>query len=524
MNTTLGDLLAASAQQRPDSLAVIDRGRALTYGELDERANRVAHAMSEGGLARGARVAVQMDNRVEAVEIFAACAKAGFTYVPLDSRMDPLTVGTLLVDCGAELLITDEAHRPSPEDLLADLWTLVVGEEISGDSSLAERERAASPDPPAVTAGPDDIACLLYTSGTTGRPKGVCTTHRQLVSYVSIPVDEYDLDPDSRYLVLYPHSSAAVTNSIIAPAWETGCALVLVDVTGITPAQILDTVSRERVTHFGAVPTMLVRLLGELGPGRPSYDLGSLTTVWYGSTPMAPAVVERLLAALGPVLVHVYGMTEFTGTATTLGKEEHQRIAGGDRRRLASCGCAVAGVDLEVVGDAGTPVATGEVGEIRLRSDFVMDGYWKDPERTGHALRDGWLRTGDLAYLDDDDFVYIVDRKADLIVRNGTRVASKEVEDALHHHEAVLEVAVVGAPYESADEQIYAYVALAPDRTVAIEELFETAAGVLDEDKRPSKIRVLDSLPKNAVGKIQKGELRQRARAEQQLTDGGASR
>jgi fatty-acyl-CoA synthase len=269
---------------------------------------------------------------------------------------------------------------------------------------------------------------------------------------------------------------------------------------------------------------MLARVLELLnGPDADAYDLSSLVTIWYGSTPMAPAMAERLLRVFGPVFVHVYGMTEFTGTATTLGKEEHELIARGDSDRIASCGRPVDGVELEIVGQDDRPVAGGDVGEIRMRSDFAMEAYWRDPERTSQTIRGGWLYTGDLGRQDASGYVYIVGRKKDLIIRNGEHIASKEIEDALHVHEAVLEAAAIGVPDPSVGEEIHAFVAVASDIDVSIDDIRAAASTRLPESRMPKSITILPSLPKNAVGKIQKVVLRERY-GQGVLTDTGVGR
>lgn len=508
---TVGELLRRTTKVSAERIAVIDSGRLITYAEFNVRVNRFANGMLGLGVQRGDRVAVQMDNRVEALEIFAACAKVGAVYLPLDGRTPTAQTEALLADSQAAMLVTDKDHRPVSPPELPSTRVLVVGAYGEPEGSYEMVLASASGDEPDVTAEPDDIVCLVYTSGTTGRPKGVCTTHRQMTAYLHVPLEEYELDQDSRYLVLYPHSSSAVTNSIIVPAWACGSAVVLEDVRDITADQIMTVIQRHEVTHLGAVPAMLARILELLADTerRSMYDLSSLVTIWYGSTPMAPAMAERLLRVLGPVFVHVYGMTEFTGTATTLGKHEHERIASGEADHIASCGRPVSGVELEIVDDADLPLPPGAVGEIRLRSESMMLGYWRDPDRTAEAIRGGWLYTGDLGRQDESGYVYIVDRKKDLIVRNGEHIASKEIEDALHVHEAVLEAAAIGVPDEEAGEQIHAYVTLRSGSQASVDDIRAAALSSLAESKMPQSITILDALPKNAVGKVQKAALRE---------------
>jgi acyl-CoA synthetase (AMP-forming)/AMP-acid ligase II len=265
-------------------------------------------------------------------------------------------------------------------------------------------------------------------------------------------------------------------------------------------------VEKERVTHCHLVPTMLFRVLEH--PKLRSFDLSSLETIGYGSAPMPRERVERLSEIFGNILVQGYGMTETSSIGAVLSKAAHAEALKGNRARLNACGRPVFGCDLRVVDEAGREVAPGELGEIVFRGPYIMRSYWRDPERTVETIRDGWLHSGDLAKVDEEGYVYIVDRKKDLIITGGANVSSREVEEVLFWHEAVREVAVIGVPDEEWGERILAFVSLHEGRAADAGELMQFCRDRLSRYKCPSAIELVADLPKNGLGKVLKSELR----------------
>jgi fatty-acyl-CoA synthase len=293
---------------------------------------------------------------------------------------------------------------------------------------------------------------------------------------------------------------------------------VLADARGFSAEKWLTQVQAERITHCHLVPTMLIRVLDSGAVGQ--FDVSSLQTVGYGSAPMPKHRVEELSRTFGNILVQGYGMTETSSIAAALTKSDHIKALAGDGRRLASCGRPVFGCELRVVGEDGRDVEPGVLGEIIFRGPYIAPGYFKDPERTEQTIRDGWLHSGDLAEVDEDGFIYIIDRKNDIIISGGFNVSSKEVEEVLCWHEAISEAAVVSRPDPEWGERVHAFVVVRPGKEAPAEDLIAFCREHLSRIKCPDMIEYVDELPRNALGKLVKGDLRTRARARAQQTAG----
>ena len=390
MSIGLGSHIRRAAQRHPTKPALIDHGQVFSYAAFNERTDRLANGLLGLGLMPGDRVAVVMDNAHEPIEAFAAAMKAGFTHVPLNSRLTAAETAELFCDSGSVALIADEAHLPLIEKAragMAGLRLLITcGVHGAGPLGSVDYETLlsqASPVPPDY-ARSEARAFIIYTSGTTGHAKGVTTTQREVLNQAfGAILPEYGLTGDSRLLALYPHSSAASTNCAFAPAWMLGATLVVDDVQHFTAERFLGNIERYRVTHATAVPTMLVRVLRHVEEAGMNYDVSTLRRVAYGSAPIAPAVTVRLIETFGPIFMQVYGMTEASGIACTLRAEEHDVTTEAGLSRLRSCGKPVPGAEVEIAADDGTVCAAGELGEVRIRSDFLMNEYWNDPVRTG---------------------------------------------------------------------------------------------------------------------------------------------
>jgi acyl-CoA synthetase (AMP-forming)/AMP-acid ligase II len=282
--------------------------------------------------------------------------------------------------------------------------------------------------------------------------------------------------------------------------------VILTDVRQFNAGRWLDLVVREKVTHCHLVPTMLFRVLEH--PRLREVDLSSLQTIGYGSAPMPQERIERLHEVFGNVLMQAYGMTEVSSITTIFSKQQHVEALQGNPDRLRACGRPTFGAELRVVTEDGREVAPGEIGEIVFRGPILMSGYWNDPERTAETVKDGWLHSGDLATVDAEGFIYIVDRKKDLIISGGANIASSEVENVIYWHESVREAAVVGKPDDEWGERVHAFVSLHEGKTLVPAELVAFCRERLAHYKCPSSVEILPDLPKNALGKIMKSELR----------------
>ena len=500
------------AQRWPDKLAYVDGERRLTFGQFNERVNRQVHGLLAAGAVRGDRIATLTNNHVECVEAVAAAAKGGFVHVPINFRSVPREIAHVVDHCGATIVLVEKEYAAK----LADAGALrsvkrVITIDPGNPESDYERWLAGSDAAePTVDVTGDDHFFICYTSGATGTPKGVLHQQRQSVAHAPVVVVGYEFTRDTKVLLVYPHNSIASINMFYVPAWLLGACVVFTDQRNFNADRWLELVERERITHSHLVPTMLFRVLES--PRLRETDTRSIVTIGYGSAPMPTERIERLQAAFGNVLIQGYGMTEVSSIAAYLDKQDHLEALrpGGDRARLNSCGRAAFGTELRVVDEHDRDVQPGEVGEIVFRGPQVMTGYWNDPEKTAETLRNGWLHSGDMATLDERGYLTIVDRKKDLIISGGANISSREVEEALYRHPAVKEASVVGKPDEEWGELPHAFVSLHAGRSATAAELIAFCRESLSGYKCPNSIDFLDELPKNALGKILKSDLRAR--------------
>ena len=510
---TVAEWIRRCARRTPDALAFVDGVRRFSYAQFNERANRHANGLIALGLKRGDRVAVLMNNNVEAVEALAATAKTGMIHVPINFRLSAREVRTVLEHSGSSVLLIDAEYAAlvEPSGAGAALRKLIVvrpGEPASEYERWLAAQSSAEPDID-VTANDDFFIC--YTSGATGDSKGVLHQHRQSIAHAPVVNLSYGLDASSKLLLVYPHNSIASINMFYVPAWLCGAAVVLTDQRHFNAERWLALVEQEKVTHCHLVPTMLFRILES--ERLKSTDCSSLRTIGYGSAPMPTERVERLMAAFGNILIQGYGMTEVSSIAAILDKKDHLDAILHRRERLNACGRAAFGCEVRVVDDDAKDVAPGAVGEIVFRGAQLMSGYWNDPEKTAETIKGGWLYSGDMARLDADGYIYIVDRKKDLIISGGANISSREVEEALYWHPSVREAGVIGRADEEWGERPHAFISLFPGAKATAEELIAFCRERIAHYKCPAGIDIIDELPKNAVGKILKTELRARLRA-----------
>jgi len=501
----VGLTVARAARRRPQSAALLHGdGRVTTYGELDERSNRIASTLeSRYAVERGDRVAILVANRPEVVELLLGAAKSGGVYVGLNFRLDQKDLRSIFENAEPRLLLTDSSVDAAGRELADELGVPVVDiDDVAWHSAL----EGASPAPPCSLheiAHTDDF-CIVYSSGTTGVPKGILFDHAAAIQHATVACMEYGITADSRYLLQIPHNSSV--NITFVPCLMAGASLAFADSRGFDPERFVSAVEQFGITHSFVVPTMLFRLLEQIPDGA---RLKTLETLGYGSAPIPPQRLRELVDRFGGIFNQLYGMAEVASIGTILRKEDHLTGLQGRPELLASCGQPSYGLDVRVVDDEGRDVAVGEQGEIVFSGPHIMKGYYRDPVRTAETLRDGWVHSGDIARVDDDGYIYVVDRKKDLIIRGGLNIAPREVEETLLSHPAVLETAVIGVPDEEWGESVLAVVALRDGRSVEPEDLREwcRAAG-LSSIKVPGQVEFIDTLPRNAVGKVAKADLR----------------
>jgi fatty-acyl-CoA synthase len=504
----LGIAVTRNARARPNGLAAFDPNSKRTWFELDQRTNRLANALREKyGVQPGDRVALLVHNRLEVVEVLAATHKAAAVYVGLNFRMEPDDLDGVFENAEPRVLISemeyaDEARRVASASGVALILIGGTGES-SYESVLSNG--SVAPSPVAHRSMPDDHACIVYTSGTTGRPKGVLFDHAAMLQHATVAVIEYEITHEARYLIQIPHNSSV--NITIAPCLVIGAAVGFADNRGFDPETFADTVEAAAVTHTFLVPTQLMRVHAQLQAQDPR--LGSIDTLGYGASPIAPDRLGDLVDRFGPVFLQLYGMAEVASIGTLLSKQDHVRALADSPELLRSCGRASLAIDVRVVDAAGDEVADGERGEVIFGGPHLMRGYYRDPERTAEALRDGWVYSGDIATRDAAGYLSIVDRTKNLIIRGGQNIAPTDIENVLYQYAGILEAAVVGAPDPTWGERIVAVIAPQEGVTIDLDEVrrFCESSG-LARFKRPEEIRIAESLPKNAVGKIDKRQVR----------------
>ena len=507
---TVAAWIRRCAQRHPDKLAYVDGERRFTYAQYLDRVRRHVNGLHAEGVARGDRVATLTNNHVECVEAVGAAALGGFVHVPVNFRSVPREIAYVVNHCGASLIFVEKeyAARLAEAGDMPSLKKVIVIDPGNLESEYERWLAAQDASDPAVDVTGNDNFFICYTSGATGTPKGVLHQQRQSVAHAPVVVIGYEFSADTKVLLVYPHNSIASINMFYVPAWVIGGTVVFTDQRNFDADRWLELVEKERVTHSHLVPTMLFRVLES--PRLRSTDTSSIVTIGYGSAPMPTERIERLQQVFGNVLIQGYGMTEISSIAAYLDKKDHLRGIGGNRALLNSCGRAAFGTELRVVDDDDLDVEPGEVGEIVFRGPQMMTGYWNDAEKTAETMRNGWLHSGDMATLDAEGYLTIVDRKKDLIISGGANISSREVEEVLSWHPAVREAGVIGRPDEEWGELPHGFVSLHAGKSASSDELVAFCRERLSHYKCPRAVDILEDLPKNGLGKILKADLRSR--------------
>ncbi len=485
--------------------------REYTNVEADREANRLANALIGLGVKKGDRVLVMMQNNPQVIISYQALARIGAIIVPLLPLLKPAEVAYIASNAQPVVMLTSNWVLHIAQEGLKEASSVrhivVVGQE--GEPPAVEGATyqvhsygaliAGQPEmPPSVDVGPDDHAVILYTSGTTGRPKGVLLSHRNLISnaLVSLPADPEQTKGKAVLGVLPLAHAYGITVSNIM--YLTGSKVVMVPRFDVE--QVFQLIEKHRVAAFSGVPAMFVAMLSF--PDAEKYDTSSLEYCTSGSAPLPVSVLEEFERRFRCPIREGYGLSEAT-TIVTAHREDMPRKPG-------SVGKPIEGVEVRIVDEQSRDVPVGEIGELIVRGPNVMQQYYNMPEETERALRNGWLYTGDMARMDEDGYVYIVERKKDLIIRGGFNIYPRDVEEVLQRHPAVMECAVVGVPSERMGEEVKAYVVLQDGKQATAEELKAFAQQYLANYKTPSFIEFLPALPRNAVGKIDRKLLRSR--------------
>ena len=506
MNITHG--LRRALQINAEGPSTVFGGRRRVWRETGERVARLAGGMRALEVGPGDRVAVLALNSDRYLELYLAAGWAGAVIVPLNIRWSALENEDALRDCRAGLLFVDKAFAATGVALARAIpgLTLVHADDGDAPDGFEGYEALLARSAAITDAMPDgeDLAGIFYTGGTTGRSKGVMLSHRNLMANALNALGEGLFPGSAIYLHAAPMFHLANGAAMFSLLLSGGSNVMI---PSFTPEGVMTAVEAERVTDVLLVPTMIQMLVDH--PRLASHDLSSLRNITYGASPISEAVLDRAMGALPNVrFTQAYGMTELSPIATLLHWNEH--IGDGRARgRHRGAGRATLGCEVRIVDPSDAPVPRGNVGEIVVRGDNVMMGYWERPEETARAVIDGWMHTGDGGYMDDDGFVYVVDRVKDMIISGGENVYSVEVENAVARHPAVAQCAVIGIPSQQWGEQVHAVVVTRGGVTVTAEELIEFTRTLIAGYKCPRSVEIREApLPLSGAGKVLKRELR----------------
>ena len=501
---TLGQIAHKGAVRFPDKEAVVFEKTRLTYKALDERVNRFANELSGKGYKKGDRLAILSENTHKYLEVYFAAAKIGMSVTPLNFRLSNAEIEYIVNDCEAKCLVVGDGYENRSLEIQKNLkgisdW-FALDNAVDGFLFYEDVIRDNSADAPEVDVDENDMAILMYTGGTTGRPKGVMMSHRSLfTAFINFAICQEITSKDITCFIL-PLFHVSF--------WSAMAVLLMGGKVAILRrpelVEIAKIISKEKCTHINSVPTIYGWLLNL--PDIDDYDFSSLRCMSYAGSPMPREVLIKCMAKFGNIFEQAYGSTEVL-PITALPAKDH--ILEGERSKLlVSAGKEVPGTSVRVVDVNDVPVKVGEVGEVVACGKNVMMGYWKNPELTAKTVRNGWHHMGDMGYMDEDGYLFLVDRKADMIITGGENVYPKETEDVLYEHPAVMECAVVSKPDEKWGELVHAAVSLKAGETASEAELINHCKKKLAGYKCPKSVEFMEALPKSPVGKILRKDIR----------------
>ncbi len=511
MPLSFADDLETNARWYRDEPAYVQGGRTLSHGGLLDRAHRVGSAIHKAGLRHQDRVGILSMNSIEYGEVMAATQWAGFILATVNFRLAPPEIAYVVKDGAPKLLIFEAQYLPAiaalrPQLTSVETYVCIGGGEDTPDwaQDYAAFTESGDPAGPPFRAREEDIFCLIYTSGTTGRPKGCIWGHREMRQLVQVDAWLCDMQQPDRVLIVMPmfHLGGLVIS--LSQHVRGGTAYLYRQ---YDPAEVLAAIQRDRLSILLLAPTMVQMLLDQ--PGVEAADLSSVRTIIYSAAPMPVPVLKRAIEIFrGCGFVNLFGQTEIC--MFCLSAEQH--LPDGterERKRLGSVGKPYPNLQARIVDEEGNDCPPGAPGEIVARSGAMFRGYWNNHPATLETLRDGWCHTGDMGRIDEDGFLYLVDRKKDMIISGGENIYSREVEEAVLQHPAVSECAVIGIPDPKWGENVCAVITLRSGRTVSEGELIDHTRALIAGYKKPKRVIVTDELPKLVTGKINKIALRQ---------------
>ena len=508
---TFAHIIHRHALLHPDQEAFVYGSERITFSEFNARVNSLIHALQTMGVKKGDTIGILSWNCLGYVEVYGAAIKGGFIASPFNTRLkereleylinyseaDILFVGPELMEMANQL----RPHLPKVKNFIS--FEASVPDMIYHHDLLASYPNAE----PDVQVDEDDPAGIIYTSGTTGVPRGALYAHRCLIDDSKTLVMNMGLYPGHKRILITPLFHIAGNTHFRSTLYIGGCNIIM---KFFDAAATLQTIQDKQATHMDIVPTHLAAMLNV--PDLNKYDISSLKFMWYGGSPMPLEVLKKGMRVFGPIFAQGYGQSETGPAISHLSKDDHNVLDRPEReqKKLASAGRPDIGVQVRILDDEGKDVEPGEVGEIIARSKHIMVEYWHKPDETKETLINGWVHTGDMGYYDDEGYIYIADRKKDMIISGGENVYPREVEEVLYQHPVIQEAAVIGIPDPYWVEKVHAVVATRKGASTTPEELIAFCKKHLAGYKAPKTIEFVDSLPKNPAGKILKKELREK--------------
>ncbi|MCX8022035.1 MAG: long-chain-fatty-acid--CoA ligase [Syntrophorhabdaceae bacterium] len=506
----VGDMITRNARKFPQKIGVVSDAGRFTFDSINERVNALANTLVRWGMKKGDRIGVLLRNSHQFIEIYFASAKAGGIFCPYNNHFSRRELKDII-----------EYSKPRYLFLGKDFCGIIDG--IKGDIDSVERYICLEEPPfsymetyerlieegekkePEVEILDDDVVSMFFTAGTTGKPKGALRTHRHLISNAVAGVIELRVEYDENVLITFPMYHVACEDNIVRHSFMPNTIHIRKE-GGFDPENTLEYISKERITRCQFVPTMIHSLLQV--PNLERFDLSTLKLILYAAAPMPVELLKQAVKVFPCGFAQLYGQTESGPLTTVLKPEDHTIDSERKIERLASSGRPVINYEVRIVDEEGKDLPVGEVGEIILRSEAMMKGYWQMPEETEKKLKNGWLYTGDLGRLDEEGYLYIVERKNDMIISGGVNIYPREIEEIIYRHPAVSEVSVVGVPDEHWGEVVKAIVVLKKGVDITPDEIIRFCGEHMAGYKKPKSVEFWKELPKSPQGKILKKEIR----------------
>ncbi len=508
---TYADVIYRNALLYPKQEAFVYGSKRITFSEFNDRINSLIRALWSMGVKKGDVIGILSWNCLEFADVFGAAMKGGFIATPFNPRLQTNELDYLINYSEANVLFVGPELFEKVDIIRSQLSRVkvFVSFEEPHPGMITHNELIISfpKDEPDVFVTEDDPLYIFYTSGTTGVPRGALYTHRRKMEDTRIYAQALGAEVGDKHVMVMPLFHIGGHAQFWTFFYAGGCNVIM---KFFDPEETLKTIQEEKATDIHIVPTHLVAMFSL--PNFEEYDLSSLKRIWYAASPMPLEILKKAIKRFGPILIQGYGQTESGPLVSCLPQKAHDVIEGSteEQKVLSSCGRPCPGVHIRIVDEKGKDVGPGELGEIIVQGKHIMVEYWQRPDETREAIVDGWLHTGDIGFYDEGGYIYIVDRKKDMIISGGENIYPREVEEVLYQHPGVKEVAVIGVPDPYWVERVHAVVVLKEGMAVDSQELIEFCKQRIARYKAPKSVEFVDSLPKTPSGKILKRELREK--------------